>query len=253
MDLSKPINAMLQMIGLKIVRPGKVNRLDETFLGAQYAYDTIVTGDFYAPWHLDQDFLSIYNEVTNYTLVDVYRCWELFDAVREVRKVPGNLLEVGVWRGGTGAILARAARKWKPEATVFLCDTFQGVVKAGANDATYRGGEHSDTSLLTVACLMERLGIQDTVLLQGIFPEETAHKIPDQGISLCHIDVDVYQSAMDVLSWVEPRMRPGGMVILDDYGFSTCKGITKLINEWREHDGWRFIYNLNGHALLLKY
>jgi hypothetical protein len=39
------------------------------------------------------------------------------------------------------------------------------------------------------------------------------------------------------------------MLVFDDYGFSTCKGITHLVHELREDGNWRYIYNLNTHAI----
>ena len=57
-----------------------------------------------------------------------------------------DVLEVGVWRGGTGCLLAAKAQSLNRNATVFLCDTFSGVVKAGEIDNFYKGGEHADTS-----------------------------------------------------------------------------------------------------------
>jgi hypothetical protein len=53
-------------------------------------------------------------------------------------------------------------------------------------------------------------------------------------------------------AWLEPRMPSGGMLVFDDYGFSTCKGITQFVNELRVSGSWIYIYNLNKHALLIK-
>jgi O-methyltransferase len=69
---------------------------------------------------------------------------------------------------------------------------------------------------------------------------------------LCHIDVDVYESAKEIVAWVEQRMPPGAVLVFDDYGFSSCIGVTCLVNEIRENGRWFSIYNLNGHAVLIK-
>jgi hypothetical protein len=96
----------------------------------------------YSPWLSDADFLAAMKYVRPNTLVDDLRCWELWQLVPQILHLPGALLEVGVWRGGTGAILAkRAAGSGKP---VYLCDTFEGVVKVTAQDSSYHGGEHAD-------------------------------------------------------------------------------------------------------------
>jgi O-methyltransferase len=184
--------------------------------------------------------------------VDVARCYELWDLLHGLRDVPGAVVEVGVWRGGTGAILARALNRTKTDEKIYLCDTFSGVVKAGDKDPTYRGGEHADTSMEGVDKLLKTLLLTNAVLLKGMFPEETSMRIPDGPIALCHIDVDVYQSAKDTVNWVADRLSPGGALVFDDYGFPTCVGVTRLVNELKAQSGWLFIYNLNGHAILIK-
>jgi O-methyltransferase len=47
-------------------------------------------------------------------------------------------------------------------------------------------------------------------------------------------------------------MSRGSILVFDDYGFSTCKGITRLVNELRSSGDWIYIYNLNKHAILIK-
>jgi O-methyltransferase len=66
--------------------------------------------------------------------------------------------------------------------------------------------------------------------LQGIFPEETGHRVSETQFSRCLIDVDAYHSGRDVLEWVWPRLSVGGVVLFDDYGFPITKGIPQLVN-----------------------
>ena len=58
-----------------------------------------------------------------HTLVDIYRCYEIWSAVAEAAKLQqGDLMEVGMWRGGTGAVIAAQSARLIPSARVFLCD-----------------------------------------------------------------------------------------------------------------------------------
>ena len=136
---------------------------------------------------------------------------------------------------------------------VYLCDTFEGVVKAGAQDTRYHGGEHADTSQGIVENLLRVLEVPDARILKGVFPDQTAHLIePGARFSLCHVDVDVYQSAKEVMAWVWERMVPGGIVVFDDYGFAGCEGITKYVNEQVTESDRLVLHNLNGHAVMVK-
>jgi len=55
--------------------------------------------------------------------------------------------------------------------------------------------------------------------------------IADRSFRFCHIDVDAYQSGKDVLSWVWPSLAVGGIVVFDDFGFSSTRGIAALVHE----------------------
>jgi O-methyltransferase len=205
-------------------------------------------GGTYSPWLSDREFLSTYELIKNFTLVDRERCYELWDLAKQSVAVDGAILEVGVWRGGTGCLLARAA----PTKTVYLADTFAGVVKAGKNDTYYKGGEHADTSEQIVCELLASAGVNNARILKGIFPDETA-AVVEGPISLLHVDVDVYQSAKDIVLRVLPHLPEGAKIVFDDYGFYEDPGVTRLVNELRRSlDGFVFVYNLNGHGIFVR-
>ena len=204
----------------------------------------------YSPWLLDESFQNIYKQIKDHTLVDIYRCYELWTLGQQLSNIQGNYLEVGVWKGGTGALLASSVQNI-PNKHCFLADTFQGVVKAGDEDTVYSGGEHSDTSPEIVTNLLNGLGLSNFSLLEGTFPDQTGSQFEGQ-LALVHCDVDVYASAKAVVEWALPKLSRGGAVIFDDYGFSGCEGITRLVNQIRVNNEFLFIHNLNGHAILIK-
>jgi O-methyltransferase len=206
----------------------------------------------YAPWQVDEDFVRVYQAIRRNTLVDVWRCHELWSLVGELREVPGSILEVGVWRGGTGVLMAARAAQLGIDERVYLCDTWAGVVKTGDVDTYYQDGKHADASSEAVGQLAAGLRLDNVDLLQGVFPDETGDRIAGTAFRMCHCDVDVYQSAHDVLEWVWPRLSPGGVVAFDDYGFPACPGVTKLVDEQRMLDDRLVLHNLNGHGLIIK-
>lgn len=213
---------------------------------------TLISWATYSPWLLDREFQETHATIKDQTLVDLYRCYELWHLLAQTRHLQGDVLEVGTWRGGTGCLLGKRAALLGLEADIFLCDTFTGVVKTGANDAHYGGGEHADTSIPLVEELGRKLGLDNLRILQGIFPEDTAESISDRRFRLCHIDVDVYESGKDVLNWVWPRLAVGGIVVFDDFGFPSTTGITKLVHDFEDLPDRVCLQNLNGHAVFVK-
>ena len=207
----------------------------------------------YSPWLADREFQDVYEVIRHNTLVDIYRCYELWQLIAEAAKLEGgDVLEIGVWRGGTGALIAKKCQLAGIHAPIYLCDTFRGVVKAGSLDGAYVGGEHADTTKEVVLDLCRRLNLDRVQILEGIFPDHTGARVSDRQFRLCHIDVDVYESARDISNWIFPRLVPGGMIVYDDYGFYSCSGITRFVDEERRKPDRFVIHNLNGHALVIK-
>lgn len=255
MTIKKIIQSLFHNTGIYIgKRPVYKGKANFTIDGFSFGY--VFPSANYAPWQGDKAFMDIHNQIRGNTLVDIYRCYELWQLVKKVQSLnpQAAILEVGVWRGGTAGIMSKQLADLKSTATLYLADTFTGVAKAGANDSFYTGGEHSDTSRQIVEdVLKNKSGYINYQILQGIFPEDTAHEIKaGEQFGLCHIDVDVYTSAKDILEWVWDKLIPGGVVVFDDYGFHSCTGVTKLVEEYRNHTDRQIIHNLNGHAIMIK-
>src|SRR5689334_4732426 len=98
-----------QVPGLKAAVPaGKLRRLVATANLDDLKYEGIYSQSAYAPWLADAEFRRALADVRANTLVDEYRCWELWNLVGQTGGLPdGDILEVGVWRGGTGCLMAR--------------------------------------------------------------------------------------------------------------------------------------------------
>lgn len=239
-----PIESLLEAIprlrGMPITSDGNIS------------HAVVIPAATYAPWLDDAQFKTAYSGIWENTLVDIYRCHELWRLVAQTASIPGDILEVGVWRGGTGALMAAQSKHLGLSKRVWLCDTFTGVVKAGDNDSYYRGGEHADTSIEVVTDLCRKLELDNVTLVKGMFPEESGDRLGEAALSLCHIDVDVYESARAITEWAWPRLSVGGVLVYDDYGFLSCDGITRLVNEMQGRPGRVTIHNLNGHAVVVK-
>jgi O-methyltransferase len=204
----------------------------------------------YAPWLEDDQFLRLFEKVKHNTWLDIYKAYEVWSLAKQSIRVEGDILEVGVWRGGSGALIAEAVKNTSK--TVYLADTFSGVANAGANDPKYKGGEHSDTSMELVADLLKSISLSNAILLKGIFPDDTQHNVKNS-IAFMHCDVDVYLSTKQIVEWTIPRLASGAAILIDDYGWSGCEGVTTYCDEeLRQNKNFCFVYNLNGHAVFVK-
>jgi O-methyltransferase len=253
--MKKLIISFLQKRGYELIKRPQTKGSSGFSIEGLY-YDLNIPNANYSPWNGDEKFLEIFKKIKNNTLVDIYRCYELWQLVEQTQKINNNagVLEIGVWRGGTAAIMGQKLSDLESNSNLYLADTFEGVVKTSDKDKYYTGGEHKDTSQQIVEDLLSNtVKYKNYKILKGIFPDDTQDKINSAEVfGLCHIDVDVYDSAKDIITWVWNKLIIGGIIVFDDYGFHTCTGITKLVNEQRDLKDRIILHNLNGHAIMVK-
>jgi O-methyltransferase len=65
--------------------------------------------------------------------------------IEQVKHIKEDFLEVGVWRGGSGCLLAYKCQQEKIGAKVYPCNTYEAFVKAGDKDYFWECGEVVDT------------------------------------------------------------------------------------------------------------
>jgi len=226
---------------------------------SSFPHKVILPFSSYSPWTTNKKFQSVFKLAKKNTLVDEYRLYELHHLASQALKFGGDFIEIGVWRGGSSAIIANSIknnqRNIKLKPTLYIADTFNGVAKAGSKyDNAYTGGEHSNASIEDVKKLFAETYLKLPIILKGIFPDDHPNlNIPK--ISFIHSDVDAYKSTKDVIRWCLPRLTTPAIIIFDDYGFSSCEGVTKFVNEFMRKNNKKFtlIHNLNGHAIIFKH
>ena len=246
--------AIKKTLGIKkIIKVGADKKLNKV---NDLPHSQIFPSATYSPWKNSEAFKKVYNIARNYTLVDEYRLYELYQLASQAVHLKGDFLEVGVWRGGSSAIIQTALCDNNTDADFYIADTFQGVAKAGSiKDTGYQGGEHADASLKDVKELFTKIGRGTPEILVGIFPDDH-NELEIERLAFVHSDVDAYESTKGVVEWCIPKMVKGGVIVFDDYGFAGCEGVTRYVNEiiskseFKEH--FLFVHNLNGHAILFK-
>lgn len=131
---------------------------------------------------------------------------ELARAARDAPK--GDIVEVGVYQGGSARVLAEVAIE--QGRTLFLFDTFWGIPMRDDERDTHAIGDFSETSADAV-----REAIPSAVVIPGIFPY-TLTAEPSR-IAFAHVDVDQYESTRLACEALAARMVEGSLMVFDDY------------------------------------
>jgi O-methyltransferase len=138
----------------------------------------------------------------------------------EDEQIPGDVVECGVYRGGSAAIFARRATHSRLGRTVWLFDAFRGMPPATASDGPEADGWVGNlrSSPRRVERLLRRTGadMSRVRIVPGLFQDTfpTAH-IPR--IALLNLDADWYESIKLCLETFYDAVAVGGFVSIDDY------------------------------------
>jgi O-methyltransferase len=179
-------------------------------------------------WDDNPEFDRICRNIGDHTTLDRVRCYVLYQFAMQASQLPGNAAEVGVYKGGSARLLSQTIAP-RARKTVHLFDTFTGMPATDPSIDLHNPGDFADTSLEAV-----RTSLRDCRNLrfyQGFFPD-TAAPIKDQKFCLVHVDVDIYPSVRDSCRFFYPRMVRGGIMLFDDYGFDSCPGARKAVDEF---------------------
>ncbi len=174
------------------------------------------------------------------TMVGLRRLDNLQECIADVirHKVPGDLIETGVWRGGA-TIFMRAVLKayGVDDRNVWVADSFEGLPRPRSSAAADAGDRHWRSTRLAVSqkevkSNFARYDLLDEQVhfLPGWF-EQTLPTAPIEHLAVARLDGDMYDSTMVALRSLYPKISPGGFLIVDDYG--AVPGCRTAVEDYR--------------------
>ena len=210
-------------------------------------------GDWlFSPWKGWGEFADYLHAAAPYTCIEPERLYVLFSLARQALAIEGDLVECGVWKGGSAILFSKLLHAYDrgEGRRLYLFDTFAGMPKTDPSfDTYYKGGEFSDTDLVSVRTRIPFP--ESTVFLQGLIPE-TFGGLESLRIAFAHIDVDIYPSVKACCEFVYPRLAVGGVMVFDDYAWSTCHGARRAVDEYFAARIIKPLVFQNGQAVVFK-
>jgi hypothetical protein len=159
------------------------------------------------------------------------------------RGIPGDFIECGAWRGGATIFMRAILKAYAvTNRQVWVSDSFEGLPPADEEKYPSDYGLHLDSyqylavSLEKVKDNFASYGLLDgqVQFLKGWF-KDTLPSAKIEKLAVLRVDGDMYESTMDVLKNLYPKLSVGGYVIIDDVGaMPTCK---KAVDDYRSTHG----------------
>ncbi len=215
--------------------PSKTTSLAALF---KFAAKVVLTSgtDGASGWLTVPSRLQLWLHARKYTLLPFARLHALEKIGIEVERkaVSGDIVQCGVFKGGSAAILATSTASAVPARTLWLFDSFEGLPTGGEKDGDYaigRTGAAAGTidnvnKIMRIANVPERR----LSIVQGWF-QDTFPTVQTGPIAVLHLDADLYDSTKLALERFYDLLSPGGYLVIDDYG-SRWEGCKKAVDEF---------------------
>jgi hypothetical protein len=191
----------------------------------------VKVSEFGRTYFSDRTFAAIYEKFAegNYRAYD--RRWTVGQLARHAVALDGAFAECGVYRGGTAYVMAMAlAQHGAPGRKLHLFDSFHGLSRPDPADGAYWKAGDLAASLAEVSAHLAEWSDR-LVMHPGWIPSRFAD-VSAERFAFVHIDVDLYQPTRESLAFFSDRMVPGGIVLCDDYGFASCPGARRAMDEF---------------------
>ena len=192
-----------------------------------FGYEVVRPHPAERPWSEDPAFMQLYEDIQPRTVVSIQRLYMLYQFAKHALSVEGDVAEVGVYKGGTAKLFASVTEETSKN--IHLFDTFEGMPTAETHTAF--GEERSIFTDTSVESVRDYVADARVTFHKGIFPD-TAVGLETERFSLVYLDADLYESTKDGLAFFWPKMTPGGVIVIDDYGSKHWFGIQEAVQEF---------------------
>lgn len=206
------------------------------------------------------EFLEIYKRVKKFSTHSIQRLYALYKAMLYITEnnVPGDIVECGVWKGGSSMLCARTLKSMnETKRKLFLYDTFEGMPEPAAKDITFfnlnaidkwKKSVRKDKNKWNYASLNEvkknmystEYPRENIVFVKGKVEETLPENNPGQ-IALLHLDTDWFESTYHELMNLCPLLSNLGVIVIDDYG--TWLGQREAVDKYIKENKLKILLN----------
>jgi O-methyltransferase len=191
--------------------------------------------------HLGLEVIAVQATQTNKDWFD--RCLYFQKLLNLLVAIDGDVVECGVASGCSLAILANIVRSNDVDRHVWGFDTWRGLPSPSKEDLDSAEGIAAEgvfgyASIEMVIATLKYYGFDDpeiagrVTLVKGLF-SETLTEYSGTSIALLHIDADLYNSYIDCLEKLWPKISIGGIAAFDEYHVpEEFPGAKKAVDEF---------------------
>lgn len=147
----------------------------------------------------------------------------------------GDIVEFGCYIGTTSLFIRRLLDYYGSDKQFHAYDSFEGLPPKARQDSSPAGDDFRAGELrVSKRRLLEqfhRADLRPPTVHKGWFNDLGPSDVPDR-IAFAFLDGDFYSSIIDSLRLVWPRLQPGGIITIDDYGRDALPGVERAVRDF---------------------
>jgi hypothetical protein len=181
-------------------------------------------------------------------------------AAKTALRLPqGDFVECGVFQGDMAFVVLLASAILGSARRLHLFDSFDGIDPARLTEGEYAGygdyvgmaNSHYRKPGLYEGVLARFAPYPQVSVHKGFLPEGLAGRAPDR-IAWLHIDLNAARPEVETLGILFDRIVPGGLIVLDDYGWLPFKAQRDAEDRFFAERGYSVLELPTGQGLAVK-
>ena len=197
--------------------------------------------------HLDAMYsIPLIRSISPYTMLSFTALYQVRKHLETLAKerIAGAIVEMGCWKGGCGAFMARVSECDGMERGVWLFDSFEGLPQLTTEDTEWAKKlevttvpafaessirpiglyKASETDAREALIASGYAHVERVHLVKGWFQDSVPRTQNDLGpIALLRLDGDTYESTKYCLEKLYGQVVSGGFVVIDDFNLQGCR------------------------------
>jgi O-methyltransferase len=197
------------------------------------------------------EFRDVYEFCKEYTMTGIERMYALYKAVEYIvnNNIVGDIVECGVWRGGSSMLIAQTLMKFNcMNKVIYMYDTFEGMSTPTEKDKDVSGSSAHDLlktskkeNKNSIWCIADLDDVKNNMAktnypssniryIKGKVEHTIPQNMPESTVALLRLDTDWYESTLHEMKHLYPLLISEGVLIIDDYGH--WQGAKKAVDEY---------------------
>jgi hypothetical protein len=200
-------------------------------------------------WRDEAAFEKYYDDLVGDEYHSIDRKYTVKQFLQLINNVEGDTVECGAYKGATSYLICTAIQLYAQSKKHHIFDSFEGLNKPDKEDGDY--WKEGNLAVGEEMCRGNLSQFNFVKYYKGWIPERFS-EVQALTFSFVHIDVDLYQPTLDSIAFFYERLNKGAIMICDDYGFVTCPGAKKAMDDFFIDKVEPVIMLTTGQAFIIK-